>query len=33
MPASLYFNLFTLLRCGDYDALLQPYLRHFPREK
>ncbi|KAF5832241.1 P-loop containing nucleoside triphosphate hydrolase protein, partial [Dunaliella salina] len=32
MPASLYFSLSSLIRCGDYAKLLEPYFQHFPPE-
>eukprot|EP00983_Pelagomonas_calceolata_P116962 1160370-Pelagomonas_calceolata.AAC.3 len=33
MPASLYFSLSSLVRCGDYAKMLEPYFQHFPPEK
>ncbi len=33
LPASLYFSLQGVLRCGHFADLLQPYLECFPPDK
>ena len=33
MPSTLYFNLSSHVRCGQYIDMIQPYLQAFPREK
>lgn len=33
MPATLYFSLPSLMRCGDYSTCLGPYLDAFPPER
>lgn len=33
MPELFYFRPSSILQCGQYATLVEPYMRHFPPEK